>query len=318
MPGASQPYVSDVDALARTDDIILEYIAPFGVGSMARCYDVATGGTVDLQGVTVEIDITIVVDEVNGTLDERVLDVVASRRTAGGNPGVLIGEQRHIVHADTVGNRVQRQSLRTVQLLVAVAVLKGDILKEGVCALYHHGSTWVNGVGVVTTAETIVVDNGLVAVLTDNVQMGLGSRDVDVLMVTSILDEDEPRLCASSRCMVYGILQFRVVTGAILSHYGIIQLCLGLLTLHGGKGDGGGGYSLSATAYKHALRHREGVLSSIFQTCILEDSRLAADDRCYLLTIQRSRTRTSLDLVVEVEYHRAIARCSCSVVSWRG
>ena len=69
MPGASEPYIRDVDTLARTDDVVLEHIAPLGVSGVTRSHDVAAAGTVDLQCVAVEIDVTVVVDEVYGTLD---------------------------------------------------------------------------------------------------------------------------------------------------------------------------------------------------------------------------------------------------------
>ena len=102
-------------------------------------------------------------------------------------------------------------------------------------------------------------------------EIGLCGRYVDVLVIASVLHEDEPRLCTSCRSIVYSILQLGVVTAAVLGYYCIIQLRLGLLTLHRGECDRGGGYSLSATAYEHALWHGEGILCAVIQACILED-----------------------------------------------
>ena len=70
MPRTTQPYVGDVDALARTYDVVLEHIAPLRIGSVAWRNDVAAARTVNLQGVAVQIDVTVVVDEVNCSLDE--------------------------------------------------------------------------------------------------------------------------------------------------------------------------------------------------------------------------------------------------------
>ena len=92
MPGTTEPDVGDVDTLMGTDNVVLEHIAPLCFGCMPGSHDIAARRTVDLDGVTIQIDVTAVVDKVYGTLDERVLDIVAVLLVAGSNPGVLIRE----------------------------------------------------------------------------------------------------------------------------------------------------------------------------------------------------------------------------------
>ena len=78
VPGATQPHVGDVHTRMCAQDVVLEHIAPLGVGGVRWSHDVAAAGSVDLKGIAVEIDVATIVDEVNSTLDKRVLDVVAS------------------------------------------------------------------------------------------------------------------------------------------------------------------------------------------------------------------------------------------------
>ena len=222
VPGTSQPYVGDLNAFAGTNDVVHEDIAPLHVGSMAGCHDVATRRTVDFQSVAVQIDVAAIVDEVDGTLDDRVLDVVAVVRGRGGNPGVLIAEQGNVVQGHTVGLCVQGQGLRTSLLLMSPLILEGDALEEGVLALDDHRCAGVDAVGIVATREAAVEHHGLVAVLSDDVQIGLRGGNVDVLVVLSVLDEDEPGLGTTSGSSVDGTLQRGIVAAAVLCHYGVV------------------------------------------------------------------------------------------------
>ena len=69
VPGTTQPDIGHVDTCTRTDDIILEHIAPLHVGGVARCYDVTTRRTVNLQCITIQIDVSGVIDKVHSTLN---------------------------------------------------------------------------------------------------------------------------------------------------------------------------------------------------------------------------------------------------------
>ena len=83
----------------------------------------------------------------------------------------------------------------------------------------------------------VVENDGLVAVLSDDVQVGLLGRNVDVLLILSVLHEDEPRLGTSLGGCVDSGLQGGVVARAVLGHYSVVETSLGLGALHGGEGN---------------------------------------------------------------------------------
>ena len=87
---------------------------------MRRSHDIASALTHDVQCVVVEIYVTAVIDEVNGTLNEGILHVVAIVRLACCNPCVLIAVHTNLIEHDTVVLCVQGKSLRTIVLLHSV------------------------------------------------------------------------------------------------------------------------------------------------------------------------------------------------------
>ena len=235
-------------------------------------------------------------------------------RGRSGNPRVLIGEQSHIVEHHAVGHRIQCEGLRASLLLVTIGVLECDVLKESIGTLHHDGSTRIYAIGIVATAETAVQHDSLVAVLTNDVQVRLLCRNVDVLLILSVLHEDEPRRAASFGSSVDGCLQRLVVARTVGSHHGIVEAGLGLLALHGGKGNLGLRNGIAATADEHALRHGEGVLGGILQTAVLEDGALTADDGSNLLAVERSSARAGLHLVIEGQDDGAIGTHACCII----
>ena len=70
--------------------------------------------------------------------------------------------------------------------------------------------------------------------------------------------------------------------------------------------DGSRCHFVSTATDKHALRHLEGIVGSIFQTTVLEDGTLATDDWGDLFAVECSDTLTSLNLIIKVQYHRTI------------
>jgi hypothetical protein len=136
---------------------------------------------------------------------------------------------------------------------------------------------------IVATTELVVEDDSLVAVLSDDVQIGFLGRNIDMFLILSVFDEDEPRLGTSLRSSVDSTLQRSIVARAVAGHYSVVETSLWLGTLHRGEGYLSSSNRLATARGQHALGHLEGVLCSILQSAILEDGRLAANDRGNLL-----------------------------------
>ena len=135
-----------------------------------------------------------------------------------------------------------------------------------------------------------------------------------MLVVYAVLDEDEPRSATSGGCSVNGFLYRLIVAATISSHHGVEDFGGGLLALHGGEADGGCSHGIAATRGQHTGRHLEGVCRIVVQTGILEDGRLAADNGCNLLAVQRGSTRAGLHLVVKGQDDRAVSTDACGIL----
>ena len=168
--------------------------------------------------------------------------------------------------------------------------------------------------GILAAAQPVILDDSLVAVLADDVQIGFRLGNIDMLLILSVLHEDEPRSAASLRSSVNSCLNGSIVARSVGSNHSVIQFGSRLLALHRGEGNLSLGDSLSAATRQHALRHGEGILSSILQSRIFEHRRLTADDRNYLLAVQSSGACASLHLVVEGQYDRAVGTDTCGIV----
>ena len=283
---------------------------------MPRCYDIATRRTVDFDGIAIQIDVATIVDKVDGTLDNRILDVVTILLVAGGNPSILIREQGHAVQSDTVALGVQSQCLRTSLLLVTIAVFECQILEEDVVGIYYDGSTYADVQGIFATAELIVKDDGLIAVLSDEVQIRLLGWNVHMLLILSVLDEDKPRFGASLWGCIDSSLNGLIVARSIFSNYCIIELSLGLLTLHSSKGYLSGSNGFSATAYQYTLGHGEGIACAILQPHVLENSCFTRDDRTDLFAIECSSACAGLYLVIKGQDDATTGTNACGIIDW--
>ena len=94
---------------------------------------------------------------------------------------------------------------------MTIAVLKRQVLEEDVVGIDYDGSTHADVQCIFTTAELVVEDDGLVTILTNEVEVRLGGRHVDMLLVFAVLDEDEPGFGTSGRSSVDGSLNSLVV-----------------------------------------------------------------------------------------------------------
>ena len=136
-----------------------------------------------------------------------------------------------------------------------------------------------------------------------------------MLLILTVLDEDEPRLATTFRCSVNGSLHCGVIACAVLCHDSIIDALLWLCALHGGEGYHYLVNVVAAARCEHALRHGECILSVVLQTRVFEHGALAADDWSNLLAIERGNASACLNLRIKVEYDRAIGRRISSTVS---
>ena len=142
--------------------------------------------------------------------------------SGGRNPCVLIRQQGYPVHGNAVTDGVQRQGLRTVQLLMSVDVLHGQILEEAVVGIHHHSGSHADVLSILTTRHAVVFDDGHVTVLTNQVHVRLCLGNVHVFLVLSVLDEDEPRLGTSLGSCIDGCLHTRIVARSICGNHSVV------------------------------------------------------------------------------------------------
>ena len=171
----------------------------------------------------------------------------------GGNPSILIRKQGHIVQGYAVAAGIQSQCLRAGLLLVTVDVLHGQVLKEYIVGVNHYRSTNADVHGIVTTAEAVVLDDGLVAILTYEIEVGFCLGYVNMLFVFTILNEDEPWCSALGRGSIDGSLHGGIYSTCKTGWHitccindGIVDTCLRLLALHGGECNCGWGHGIAA------------------------------------------------------------------------
>ena len=286
---------------------------------MTWCYNISTRRTVDFECIAIKIYVTWIVDEVNGTLNLGITDEVTIVGCRGGNPCILIREQCYLVHSDTVTASIESQCLRTSLFLMSPDIFHREVFNEDVVRVDDYRCAYAHVYGIVATAQTIVLDDNLVAVLSDEVDIWLCLRNINMFLVFAILDEDEPRSSAANRSGINGFLNRLVVACSVLCYNGIINLRLRLLALHGSEVDGCTSNLVATTTEQYAFRHGKCVIRSIFQTSILEDGCLSADNRSDFLTIKRSVAFTSFHLLVECQDDRTIgtnATCTVFGIAW--
>ena len=199
-----------------------------------------------------------------------------------------------------------------------------EVFNEDVVRVDDYRCAYAHVYGIVATAQTIVLDDNLVAVLSDEVDIWLCLRNINMFLVFAILDEDEPRFGSTSGSSInsslYGLVHrnTRYLGSSISSSidHGIIETILWLLTFHGGESDDGACYSISTTAYEYALRHSEGVLCSILQTTVTEDGTLTRDNRCNILSIESCEALSGLNLIIKGKDNATIGTHVFITICW--
>ena len=201
-------------------------------------------------------------------------------------------------------------------LLNAIRVYEAYALEVEVLGTCHECSAYVYMQRIVASAQLIVADRHLVAVLSDEMEIRLRFRHIYMLFVNTFLDEDEPRLYASLGSCVYGSLHGCIVAGSVLCNHSIVNTCLGLLALHCGEGETYALEGVARAVFNGSGRQCERIVSRIFQTCIFIYNCLSAYGRNNLLTVESclSVVGGSHNFLVERKYHRTVGRNVLSLV----
>ena len=118
---------------------------------MIRSNDVTSTLAHDINGILVQIDISLTIDKVYSTFYPTVLYVMTIIEFGGSKPCVLIREQAHLVKCHTVAQGIERQSLWTIIFLHAIRVDKVDTLKVEIVRIGCQRGAIVHLIGIVTS-----------------------------------------------------------------------------------------------------------------------------------------------------------------------
>ena len=174
----------------------------------------------------------------------------------------------------------------------------------------HECSSLVHAQCVWSAAQFVITDKHLVASLSDEVQIWLCYRQVNMLFVCTFLYEYEPWLHSVLRCGIDGSLHSGVVSGAVLCHHCVIDTQFWLLALHSGEMYLCARESVSVAVENHSCRQCESISSGISQSAVLIYHGLAAHRRFQSLSIERCLASfCSHHFLIECQYHRSCCRC---------
>ena len=151
VPGTSQPHIGFGRIAWSCDDIVHEHISPGCLLWMIRSNDVTSTLAHDINGILVQIDISLTIDKVYSTFYPTVLYVMTIIEFGGSKPCVLIREQAHLVKCHTVAQGIERQSLWTIIFLHAIRVDKVDTLKVEIVRIGCQRGAIVHLIGIVTS-----------------------------------------------------------------------------------------------------------------------------------------------------------------------
>ena len=86
-----------------------------------------------------------------------------------------------MIECDTVAKGVESQSLWPGLLLISPYIFQGKVLKENIARIDYDGCAYTGMNGIFSSAKPVIAYDGFIAVLTDEMQIWFGGRNVHAI-----------------------------------------------------------------------------------------------------------------------------------------